>query len=926
MASCRFFLNGEPVEVLSPDHWTLLEVLRYRLGHTGTRQGCDKGDCGACTVHLDGNPVASCLILAAEVQGRRVDTIEGQPVGALQRSMESCGGSQCGFCTPGMVMSASAYLRDCQTPSREGIRQAISGNLCRCTGYSKIVDAIEQAARGNDCSWGDEACQGVGARHRRPDSLDKICGRAVYTDDLSFPRMLHARILRSPHPHARILSVDASLALQVKGVLAVVTGSDFPVDYGILPWTRDEPVLCRDQVRYVGDAVAAVAAVDEETADLALAQLQVEYQPLEALFEPEQALASSTAIHPGNPGKVTNLSKEVLLSFGDFEAERAAAEITISGDYFFHGTTHAALEPHCAVATFDNHGFLTVWSSTQVPHYLHRELARVLDVPQARVRVVNLAVGGGFGGKSEPFDLEFVVARLAMITGRPVKCLYTREEVFLAHRGRHPSQIHMELALDARGRIRGLDSQVVLDGGAYSSFGLVTTYYAGQLLGSPYRMQSYRFHSRRVFTNKPACGPKRGHGSVQPRFALEVQLDKAAERLALDPFELRRLNYLGSDTTINGFRLQPNGFLECLERVETASGWKQRRGCMPAGRGLGLACSTYISGTNYCIYPSELPQSAAQVCLDRSGRVRVFAGVSEIGQGVHTVLAAIVAEELGVCLDDVRVVTGDTDLCPVDLGAYSSRVTLMAGWACLTAVRELSRKIRHMLAEHWSCSEAEVVMAGGRACQTCQPEHSLSMQQVFEMAEARFGTMGSVGSYQSPREGVHAEYRGATIGASPAYSYTAHVAEVEVDRSTGDVRLIQIWAAHDCGRALSPLLVEGQIQGAVWMGAAEALWEEHRIMLPRQPHEKSGPPRGGMLEASSLLDYRFPTSLDSPEIEALLVEVPDPGGPYGAREAGEGPLHPVLPAIANAIYNAVGVRIDRLPIRPEKILAALEGS
>ena len=919
---CSFVLNGEQTQVAAPTHWTLLEVLRYRLRLTGTRQGCDKGDCGACTVQLDGRPVQSCLVLAVEAEGRRVDTVEGQPVGPLQRALDRCGASQCGFCTPGIVMTASAYLREAKTVTRQGIAEALSGNLCRCTGYSKILEAIVEAS-GNPEDLGaalPASGSRLGQRHRRVDGMERITGSAIYTDDIQLPRMLHARILRSPHPHANLKAVRCESARQLPGVLAVLTGHDFMVDYGILPWTRDEPVLCRDRVRYVGDAVAAVAAIDEETADLALARIEVDYEPLEALLDPEQALASSLEIHQG---KERNVSKRVDLTFGDVEQSFSDAEVVLSGEYDFHGTSHAALEPHCAIANQDARGLLTVWSATQVPHYLHRELARVLDLPTSRIRVLASHVGGGFGGKSEPFDLEFVVARLAMLTGRPVKCLYTREEVFLAHRGRHPAKMHMRMALNQDGRIRGLDSQVVLDGGAYSSFGLVTTYYSGQLLGSPYRMDSYRFNSCRVYTNKPACGPKRGHGSVQPRFAMEVQLDKAARLLKLDPIELRRRNYLGAETTINGFTLQPNGFLECLERVEAASGWKDRQGRLPPGRGLGVAASTYISGTNYCIYPSELPQSGVQICLDRSGRVRVFAGISDIGQGANTVMAAIVAEELGVELDDVRVVSADTDLCPVDLGAYSSRVTLMAGWACQRAARDLAQKVRGAVAQGWDCPPGQVLLVGGRAQKLDDPETFMPLKAAFELAESVLGTLGSVGSYQSPRTGIHGDYRGATIGASPAYSYTAHVAEVAVDSESGEVSLIQVWAAHDCGKALSPVLVEGQIEGSVWMGAAEALFEHHRVLCPRRPQDRSGPVRGGMLEACSLLDYRMPTSLDSPAIQALLVEHPDPNGPYGAKEAGEGPLHPILPAIANAVFDAVGVRIDSLPITPEKILAGL---
>ena len=700
------------------------------------------------------------------------------------------------------------------------------------------------------------------------------------------------------------------------------------VTLSLIPWTPDEHALCTDKARYVGDAVAAVAAIDEETANAALERIVVDWEPLEAIVDPHESLRrEDVQIHTSRKGN-GNLCKRVELAFGDLQAGFAEAEVVVEGDYHFHGTTHGAIEPHCALGWFDGRGLLTVWSATQVPHYLHRELARVLDVPTWRIRVIQPPIGGAFGGKSEPFDLEFCVALLAMRTGRPVKCLYTREEVFYAHRGRHPFHMSYRTALSAEGRILAVDANTVLDGGAYSSFGLVTTYYSGQLLGSPYDLGSYRFHSRRAYTNKPACGPKRGHGSVQPRFAIEVQLDKAARALGIDPIALRRRNALPvGGRTINGFHINATGFLTCLDRVQEASRWSERWGQLPRGQGLGVAGSTYISGTNYCIYPTELPQSGVQICLDRSGRVRIFAGTSDIGQGSSTMLAIIAAEELGVALEDVRVVAADSDLCPVDLGAYSSRITLMAGHACKQAACDLAGKVRGAVAERWGVPRKLVTLAGRRAQRIDEPDTWMPIHEAFVLAESALGTLGATGSYRTRKEGVHGEYRGATIGASPAYSYTAHVAEVSVDEQTGQVEVLHIWAAHDCGRALSPVLVQAQIEGSVYMGAAEVVMEEHHVMPSglrddggkRDP----GPGKDGLLAHSSLLDYRMPTALDTPEIEALIVEEPDPAGPYGAKEAGEGPLHPAIPAIANAVFDAVGVRIDHLPITPAKVLAAL---
>lgn len=776
----------------------------------------------------------------------------------------------------------------------------------------------------------------IGFPQRKIEGLAKSTGRAIYTDDIQLPGMLHGKILRSPHPHARIVAVDTSQALALDGVHGVITGRDMPSTYGIIPWTPDEYPLAVDRVRYIGDGVAAVAAVDEDTAVRALSLIRVDYEELPAFLSPFAALAadgSTPYVHDAKKdGWNGNITKKVQLEFGDVDALMDGAEVVVEGEYFFEGTTHAAIEPHCAIGLWEpdgrkadatapggRDGKLTVWSATQVPHYLHRELARVLEVDPARVRVLQPLVGGAFGGKSEPFDLEFCVGLLAMRTGRPVKILYTREEVFYAHRGRHPFHMKYRTGCDADGMLRSVDAQILLDGGAYASFGLVTTYYSGQLLCAPYAMPAYRFDSTRVYTNKPACGPKRGHGSVQPRFAFEVQLDKLAERVGLDPIEMRRRNFIGADTrTVNELRITSNGFLECLTSVERASGWKERFRTLPFGRGLGVAGSTYICGTNYPIYPNDMPQSAVQMQIDRSGRVAVFSGASEIGQGCDTLVAQIAAEELGVPMEHVRVYRGDTDFTPVDLGAYSSRVTFMLGNAAIDAARKLRTQVQEAVAQAWDVKAAEVLLAGGWALWATDTARQMPIREAFHLAEAKFGALGATGSYNTPKD-VHGEYRGGTIGASPAYSFTAHVAEVDVDVETGVVDVKKIWIAHDCGRALNPVLVEGQMEGSAYMGCAEAIMEEH--VFKDGDHG-----RAGLHNAPSLLDYRIPTSLDTPELESLIVESLDPEGPYGAKEAGEGPLHPSIPAIANAIYDAVGVRMDRLPFSPPAVWRAIQAA
>ena len=756
---------------------------------------------------------------------------------------------------------------------------------------------------------------------RKVEGLEKSTGRAVYTDDVTLPGMLHGKILRSPHPHARILSIDTSRAEALDGVHAVITGRDMPIQYGIIPWTQDEYPLCLDRVRYIGDGVAAVAAIDEDTAIEALSLISVEYQELPSFLDPHLALhadGSTPYVHdPKKEGWNGNITKVVELEFGDIEAGMETADVVVEGDYFFEGTTHAAIEPHCAIGQWDGVGRLTVWSATQVPHYLHRELARVLELDQAQVRVLQPLVGGAFGGKSEPFDLEFCVGKLSMKTGRPVKILYTREEVFYSHRGRHPFHMHYRTGATKDGKLSSVDAKILLDGGAYASFGLVTTYYSGQLLCAPYEMPAYRFDSTRVYTNKPACGPKRGHGSVQPRFAFEVQIDKLAEKVELDPIEFRRRNFIGENTrTINELRVTSNGFLKCLSSVEAASAWEDKFRSLPFGRGIGIAGSTYISGTNYPIYPNEMPQSAVQMQIDRSGRVAVFSGASEIGQGCDSVVAYIAAEELGVPLEWVRVMRGDTDFTPVDLGAYSSRVTFMLGNAAIDAATRLRTMVQGSVSKSWGVKSSEVLLSGGLALWAQDTSKHIPIAEAFNLAEAEHGTLGATGWYNTPKD-VHGEYRGGTIGASPAYSFTAHVAEVDVDIETGVVEVRKIWIAHDCGRALNPVLVEGQMEGSAYMGAAEAIMEE-------QIFKDVDHGRAGLHNAPSLLDYRIPTSLDTPELESLIVESIDPEGPYGAKEAGEGPLHPSIPAIANAIYDAIGVRVDRLPFSPPNVWRAIQ--
>jgi len=921
-------INGQSHEVLAPDHWTLLEVLRYKLRLTGTKQGCDKGDCGACTVLMDGEAVLSCCTLAAMAEDSEITTIEGLPM-RVPRAFDICGALQCGFCQPGMICSAHALLEKTPNPSLPEIRDALGGNLCRCTGYTKIFEAVQLAAKDLDgladmdtpglevpIRYGEPA-EGflvLGAKGRKADSIRKAIGTEIYADDIDLPRMAHGRILRSPFPHARIKSIDTSRAEALEGVFAVVTGEEMPTRYCVIPWTPDEQALATDKARYVGDGIAAVAAVDEETAIRAADLIEVDWEVLVPVLDPARALdADAPLVHETDwkgRKRTSNLCKTVDLCFGDLDEGFAEADAVVENTWFYEGSTHVPMEPHCAVATWTPDGHLTLWSSTQVPHYLHRELARVLELPQARIRVIQPALGGAFGGKSEPFDLEFCVAALSRKAGRPVKILYTREEVFYAHRGRHPMEMRFKLGAKKDGSLTAVDSDILIDGGGYHSFGMITTYYAGQLLPGPVNFPRYHFKASRVYTNKPCCGPKRGHGSVQPRFAFECAMDEVAERIGMDPIAFRRKNAMSSgETTVNGQFVPSTGLDECLDSVARTSGWDERHGELPFGKGLGVACSMYISGTAYPVYPNEMPQSGVQLQGDRSGKITVFCGASDIGQGSDGMLAYIVAEETGVPPDDIFVVSSDTDLTPVDLGAYSSRVTFMCGIAAKEAAGKLRTRMVDAVAAHWAIPTEQVAVALGFYHDKQDTSRQIGVVEVLQLAEAATGTLGATGGYRTRKVG--ADYRGGTIGASPAYSTTAHVAEVDVDPVTGIVRVEKVWVAHDCGRALNPTLVEGQVEGSVYMGYAEAIMEAQVF------------DRRGLHTGPNLLDYAIPTSVETPDIFTEIVETIDPGGPYGAKEAGEGPLHPIIPAIANAIHDAVGIRLRRIPFTPERVLHAL---
>tara|TARA_B100000900_G_scaffold415826_1_gene447385 strand:+ start:4695 stop:7307 length:2613 start_codon:yes stop_codon:yes gene_type:complete len=747
------------------------------------------------------------------------------------------------------------------------------------------------------------------------DANAKVTGQAWYGDDVRLANEVIGRILRSPHHYARIRSIDTSAAEAMPGVVAIATGEDAPKTFGVLPVTKDEHAMAVEKVRHVGDLVACVAAVDEATAMEALGAIVVEYEELDPEFDPRKGLEDvDEPIHWRGKYHVgrTNVQKRVHQAFGDrSNIENAAASSRRA--WRFEGVHHGFTEPHAVVAHWDANGRLQLYTPQQVPHYTHRALATVLDVPMHQINVIRTFVGGGFGGKSDPFPHEMCAAILARKCGRPVRITFDREEVYWINRGRHPSYIEVKLDADEDGRVAGLDVDALIDGGAFASFGHVTSYYNGVLATAPYELGSFHYTGARVWTNKPASGAMRGHGAVNTRCAVEVGLDDIAEQLAVDPIDLRLANLLPPHSrTISGFRITSNGMREALRRVREESGWDEKFRNMPLGKGIGIGCGFFISGSGLPIHwdPNRFPHATVHIQVDMDGGVTVHTGAADIGQGSTTAVAQVVSEVLALPLDMIHVRSHESDTSPVDLGSYSSRVTFMNCNAAIRAAMEIRESLLNAAWDMLGYHPSTLVMVDRRIVYKHDPSIGVSYLQALHKAQEDTGALIARGAYRSPpMGGVH---KGAAAGLAPAYSFSAYVAEVDVDVETGLVKCTRVWAAHDCGKALNPLAVEGQIIGSCHMGLGQVLSE--RMVYGRTGH----------LQNANLLQYQIPSVHEMPHVTPIIVESSDPEGPFGAKEAGEGPLLPILPAVCNAVYDAVGVRPSSLPLTPDVVWTAIQ--
>ncbi|WP_240550162.1 molybdopterin-dependent oxidoreductase [Candidatus Roseilinea sp. NK_OTU-006] len=913
-ASLTFTVNGRPVTVDVRPSAFLAEVLREQLGLTGVKIGCNEAECGICTVLVDGAPVNSCIYPALKANGARVETIEGLARGGqlhpLQQAFIEQGAVQCGFCTPGLIMTAKALLDANPNPSEDDIKHALKDTYCRCTGYVSVIAAIKQAAGQNGHLALPETrppLNVVGKPLPRPDAVAKVTGAAKYTDDYVFPGMLHACTLRAGIPHARIARIDTSKAKALPGVVAVLTHEDVPgaKNHGLV--YADWPVLCYDKVRYVGDAVAIVAAETREIAEQALRLIEVEYEPLPVVDDPVKALApDAPKVHESG-----NLLKHIHVEKGDVERGLAEADVIIEGEYETATTEHAFLEPECAIGRVTDDGRVEVYVGSQIPYADRKQIAAALGVPESQVRVIGTLIGGGFGGK-EDIAGQIHVALLARATGRPVKMLYRRSESLIFHPKRHAVKFKVKVGAKRDGTFTAMRIELWGDTGAYASLGDKVMTRAATHASGPYEVPHVKIDCYAAYTNNVPAGAFRGFGVTQSCFAIESAIDELAHRLNLDPIEVRRKNALrvGSVTNTGALIRESCGLLTCIEKVADAlnddlaqaqGSWVFRRpdkpnrvyawGFAAAYKNTGLG-----GGANDC--------STVEVEAFSNGSVEVRTSAAEIGQGLVGVLASIAAEELGLPYERVHVLLSDTDLTPDGGPTTASRQTYVTG----NAARLASIKLRQQLA----AVAAEMLDAPADALTFCDGQvragdRAVSFAEVVQQAHAEGQSTRLSHLYEAPKT----QPLGAGGDMHVAFSYAAQAALVEVNELTGEVACLKVISATDVGRAINPLALQGQIDGGIVMCIGNALTEEFI-------QEK------GIPYTDRLARYKMPSIRHTPEIVSFIVEDAAADGPYGAKGVGEISSIPTTPAITNAIYAATGVRVRRLPVDQDWLLRTMK--
>ncbi|MBN1146230.1 MAG: molybdopterin-dependent oxidoreductase [Anaerolineales bacterium] len=934
----KFTVNGREVTLNALPGEMLADLLRERLGLTGTKIGCNEAECGACTVLVDGEPVLSCTYPSARIDGKHVVTIEGlaslSPVPAppeeaqgqsledlhpLQQAFVLHGAVQCGFCIPGQLMTAYALLQRNPDADEAKIRKALKDTLCRCAGYPTITRAIQSAAQamrsGESVALPQATTSArpekvVGRMQIRPDAIAKVTGEAIFSDDLKFEGMLHARVKRAGIPHAIVKSIEVEKARALPGVAAVLTAEDIPGEHnhGLVIYDWPTMIGVGERVRYVGDALAIVAAETRQVAAQALELIEVEYDPQPVVSDPVQARQpDAPALHANG-----NLLKHIKVRKGDIAQGFAEADVIL--EHVFHTVTtdHAFLEPECSIARPTEDGRMEIYVGSQIPYADRQQAARALGWPEERVRIVGQLMGGGFGGK-EDITGQIHAALLANAAGRPVKLLFDRHESLLVHPKRHATQIRVKIGTRKDGRLTAVETELYGDTGAYASLGEKVLTRATTHSSGPYEIPHARADCYAMYTNNPPSGAFRGFGVTQSAFAVESAMDMLAEKLGMERVELRRINALRPGSVTNtGQELRDSvGLLECIQRVE-AEMYRQGgerpfeahsvEGAPHLRRAWGFAAAYKNTGLG-----GGAPDKAgAEVELYRDGTLEVRTSSAELGQGLVTVLQMIVAEEFDVHPDRVRVLVMDTDLTPDGGPTTASRQTYVTGNAALHAARSLRQAIAATLAEKYDRPPEEVRFIEGLAQVN---GHSIPLGQVVDILRAEGREPRTLYEYWAP------ETRPLGQGGDMhfAFSFAAQAIQVEVNTLSGEVRVLRVIAANDVGKAINPLGLQGQVEGGVMMGLGNAL-TEHFIV------------EDGQVFTDRLARYRIPSITLTPEITSIVVEHPTAQGPYGAKGVGELVSIPTTPAITNAIYNAVGVRIDRLPVDQAEIVRQLDNN
>ena len=908
----QFTLNGQPESVEVTPRTRLLDALRVDLSLTGTKEGCGTGDCGSCTVLLDGKPVNSCMIFALQAEGKEVTSIEGlgRPgeLHPIQQAIIQSGGVQCGFCTPGMVLSLKGLFDEEPHPDEEAIRVAISSNLCRCTGYTKIIDAAKAFRdRQTTLEYPDTRSGAIGSRMIRIDAEEKVTGGAVYAEDIRLPRMIYGVLVRSPHAHAKIISIETGDVMQLPGVKAIVTSEDVSMGYYGFE-LRDQKIFAQEKVRYIGEPVAAVAATTVDIAREAAALVKIIYEELPAVFDAEKAiLEDAPLVHDDanaydidwKTERDGNLCYKLQIVDGEIEKGFAGSDKIVEGVYETPVAHAGSIEPHCSTAMVDPFGRTTVWTTTQKPFGIRSYLAQALSRPISSFRIVPTQIGGGFGGKLYPC-LEPYAVLLAEQSRLPVQMTLTREEEMATTMLRHPSKVTIKTGVKKDGTLVAHQVRMLFNTGAYGSYGPNTAALASLMAGGPYRIPNLDITGLVTYTNTVPNGSIRCPGAPQMAFAVETHLEKVARAIEMDSLAFRLKNaWEDGDTTCTGQALDSVSIKECLQKAADAVQWSKPR---PPGVGKGLACNWWVSGpwgTQTLIETNE------------DGTFRLISGCVDMGTGgLTSSILQMASEGLSVPVESIQLVRGDTDNLPWDHGHGGSRMVFTIGRSAYEAAEDLKQQLLKEAAIHLEASVNDLVLDSDKVIVRGDPSSAVSLSKIcYDRHKKHGGPMIGVSSVLVDAPSTRKAH---PIGGFPAPSYCAHAVELKVDSDTGEINIARYAAVHDVGRAINPTGCEGQIEGGVAMGLGLAMMEGLSSV-------------DGKIQNPSFADYLLLTAEDMPPMETILVEKPATEGPFGTKGLGEPPIAPPTGAVANALMEVLDIDISRLPLTPEEVSSMVEG-